>query len=401
MATEFYILAQTFLSARVRCTNFSKYLTQHWQMVVIDDAADGGEHEVGDDEHLCQEYGMFSQTAIDDTTVLFDRVSPNDVVQGELGDCWLLSSFAAIAEWPDFVAQLVEDHGDETYLVHLHSFAEGKVKTYGVNDAFPQNGNMWIGWELSYVNASNKSEIWTCVLEKAFAKMAGGYQYLDGSFSWWAFAALTGCMDVEMIEQDDDDGSWKVYPLTIPDSDNPQDLNESQWWADDPVEVLDNQGMIEKLEEYNNSCYLMCVASNAAEGMSDQEKMENKIHYGHAYTLLKVANCPAGTDFHLLKLRNPWGSKEFKGPWSDGAPEWQEHPEVAQALKYKDKKDGMFWMGLDDFDSSYHQIFICKKDMREPPHTDVAGQEGGVVSRDITLNKQQKSGGPLACCSFG
>lgn len=367
-------------------------------MVVTDGP---GDYEIEDDDELCEEYDMLAAgNYIDDSEydmVLYDKVSPMDIVQGELGDCWLLSAFASVAEYPEFVRQICEDKGDNHYVVTLHSFAEGQAKTYAINDAIPHSGNAFAGYGIAYCNASKKNEIWPCVLEKAFAKMAGGYQYLDGSFSFWAFAAMTGCMDVELIELDDNDGLWKVYPVTLPESDNPQILNETQdWYSDEEAEDLTLQELMDRLEEYDNNKYLMCVASNAAAGLSDHDKSALNIHYGHAYTILQVANQPCGVDCHIIKLRNPWGSSEFKGgAWCDGAQEWTDHPDVAAELEYKDKKDGAFWMGMDDFNTAYHQIFVCKKNMEETPHTDAPGQAGGVKTRGINLfGAQGASRGP-------
>ena len=45
---------------------------------------------------------------------------------------------------------------------------------------------------------------------------------------------------------------------------------------------------------------------------------------GHAYTLLSAAQLTLsnGQQVNLVKLRNPWGSGEWKGDWSDKSPLW-------------------------------------------------------------------------------
>ena len=39
---------------------------------------------------------------------LFKSVMPGDVVQGQLGDCWLVSTMSALAEYPECVMGLFE-----------------------------------------------------------------------------------------------------------------------------------------------------------------------------------------------------------------------------------------------------------------------------------------------------
>ena len=48
---------------------------------------------------------------------------------------------------------------------------------------------------------------------------------------------------------------------------------------------------------------------------------------GHAYSILDAKRFNKGKQT-LLKLRNPWGSFEWKGAWSDHAPEWDKNPTI-------------------------------------------------------------------------
>ena len=47
----------------------------------------------------------------------------------------------------------------------------------------------------------------------------------------------------------------------------------------------------------------------------------------------------------LIRLRNPWGSGEWKGAWSDTSKEWQNLPDDVKT----DKIDGEFFIALDHF----------------------------------------------------
>jgi calpain-15 len=50
---------------------------------------------------------------------------------------------------------------------------------------------------------------------------------------------------------------------------------------------------------------------------------------GHAYSILDLAIFKGEK---LIQLRNPWGSMEWTGPWSDKSPKWT--PEAKKALNY-------------------------------------------------------------------
>lgn len=63
---------------------------------------------------------------------------------------------------------------------------------------------------------------------------------------------------------------------------------------------------------------------------------------GHAYTVLDTYELE--NDTQLVKVRNPWGSANYNGPWSVKSREWSTAtPDEVEALK-GDSKDGIFWI---------------------------------------------------------
>ena len=69
-----------------------------------------------------------------------------------------------------------------------------------------------------------------------------------------------------------------------------------------------------------------------------------------------------GAAVRLLRLRNPWGQGhgEWRGAWSDNAPEWKTVDEAGRRqLDVQFGPDGEFWMRLDDYINYFHTTSVC------------------------------------------
>lgn len=79
----------------------------------------------------------------------------------------------------------------------------------------------------------------------------------------------------------------------------------------------------------------------------------------HAYSLLgaytiKLKN---GSTERLLYVRNPWGSKEWSGKWSDKDPDWDFYK--SQVSNFEIKDDGCFYISFNDYDKFFYITTIC------------------------------------------
>ena len=113
------------------------------------------------------------------------------------------------------------------------------------------------------------------LLEKAWAKIYGGYGNIEGGFMTECLHDLTGA-PTKFIE-----------------------TTEPSLWK----ELL--QG------EMRN--WIMTAASSNSLG-SDSHKSAGGIHASHAYTVLAAYNYKGQK---LVRLRNPHGASEWTGEWSD------------------------------------------------------------------------------------
>ena len=75
----------------------------------------------------------------------------------------------------------------------------------------------------------------------------------------------------------------------------------------------------------------------------------------HAYTLTGVFKLSNGQN--LIKLRNPWGSGEWIGDWSDSSKKWTDALKKEVGLKVAN--DGIFYMSFQDFVEQYENVNIC------------------------------------------
>lgn len=92
-----------------------------------------------------------------------------------------------------------------------------------------------------------------------------------------------------------------------------------------------------------------CAAARTA---GEETKGEDGLVYGHAYTVIEcreVAGGPGGT-VRLMRVRNPWGSFEWNGDWSDSSKLWDKYPRVKETIDPSlADDDGEFWMDFRDF----------------------------------------------------
>jgi len=276
---------------------------------------------------------------------VYNSVDPSDLHQGQIGDCWLISAMASLAEYPDVVQGLIREE-DDHYVVNLFSYVENAFVPVEINDKVPAQSGKPV-----YVQPTAEGEIWPCLIEKAFAKIGGGYKNLKGGWPHFAFGMMKGTTELFFYCRPDGETDFMLYLQTFTEDNlkNGVDMGLG--------DSMDPDGMFDELVACNASTYLMAAGSNSG---SDSDMSGQGVVQGHAYTILDVRKEPAGTDLRLIQVRNPWGRGEWTGAWSDGAPEWDQHPEVTAELNPEEKEDGAFWMPWENFMEQYQTVYICK-----------------------------------------
>lgn len=246
-------------------------------------------------------------------SVVSDGMTPSDIYQGSIGDCYFLSSIAAIAENPKrlerlFFQDTVSPKG--AYCVALNIV--GVWVPVVIDDIFPtQNG------EIAHCYTKTK-EIWAMLLEKAYAKAFGSYVSIGcGGLCFNALKDLTGA-PCEYLLLDDAEEQKKAMNTIV---------------------------------EADRANYIITCGSKG----QGEAKNPNGIISGHAYTLISTLTLPNGQV--LVKLRNPWGSGEWKGDYSDDSPLWT--PDLKARAGWTSEDDGSFFMPFEAMLDNYDQVSIC------------------------------------------
>jgi len=134
------------------------------------------------------------------------------------------------------------------------------------------------------------NEIWVILMEKAWAKIHGSYEVI-----------IAG------------DGATTLRDITGAPSFN-YDTKDDETW--DRI-----------LKAYNSDH--ITVSSTKSEN-KDINYEQLGLVPGHEYAILKCAIVfsSKGVETKILKLRNPWGSFEWKGDWSDNSECWTDEAKL-------------------------------------------------------------------------
>jgi len=190
------------------------------------------------------------------------------------------------------------------------------------------------------------NEMWVLLLEKAFAKMYGGYDRLDGGQMSWALTAITGNPAVTVFHS----------KIGGP-------------WTSGQESLTDDQLFKLLMKLRRNGAFLCCamIAQSDKRGLID----------GHAYSIIRLAtprtSVVSTSYFRMVQIRNPHGQTEWQGAWSDKDSNWKKYPHVQSDLNggAEGTEDGTFWMQWEDFVQFWKEVQIvdCETSIRtvSPP----------------------------------
>lgn len=248
--------------------------------------------------------------------IFSDGITPQDVCQGEIGDCYFLCTLSAMAEVPErIIERFISKEVNSAGAYKVDFYVNGIETPVIVDDWLPTKyGKPAFG-------SSNEEELWVCILEKAWAKLHGSYELTEGGLPTMAASHLCGVPSYDVEHKD-----------VAEDIDN--------FWA--------------KLQAADSHNFTIMSASHG----QGEEESELGIISGHAYSLISVHIIESDdTEVRLIKMRNPWGSGEWKGDWCDSSDLWTD--ELRDEVDCKEEDDGIFHISVEDYVSQFQSTSFC------------------------------------------
>uniref|UniRef100_UPI00358FBE07 calpain-5-like isoform X1 n=1 Tax=Myxine glutinosa TaxID=7769 RepID=UPI00358FBE07 len=279
--------------------------------------------------------------------LVVDGISAQDLHQGALGNCWFVAACSCLATqesiWRKVIPDMEEQEWDRVSprshpgIFRFVFCRFGRRVEVVVDDRLPTTQG-----KLLYCHSSDANEFWSALLEKAYAKLNGCYEALDGGSVAEALVDFTA-------------GVSERIRLAR---------------GDYATDVARRYRLYSELQKaHKHGALLACYIEPALGEIGTQ--MPCGLVKGHAYavTAVRAARtgastalaCTAGEKILLLQLRNPWGRREWVGAWGDQSPEWKglSHAEK-ECMKVTVNNDGEFWMSMEDWCREFTDAIVCR-----------------------------------------
>lgn len=260
------------------------------------------------------EWRRLSETFAGKKLTVFDNIQPGDIAQGALGDSYFLAAISALAEKPERIKRLFITQEVQTNCCYrLSLFNLGIWTEYYIDDFIPisilPDGSSHLAFS-GPKDSTDTIELWTVLLEKAWAKKYQSYYDVQSGYSSEVLTDLTGAPCETLL------------------------TSASMTW--------------EKMVNAEKEDFVMLAATG------EQQDRSVGLLPNQCYAVLAAKEVGSAK---LVKLRNPWRHFEWKGDWSDASPMWTSESRAAMGINSSD--DGVFCMALEAFQQHFESLTVC------------------------------------------
>lgn len=282
-----------------------------------------------------------------DPHLFVDGISAHDLHQGQLGNCWFVAACSSLASREALWQKVIPDWKDQEWdkdkpnsyagIFHFRFWRFGEWVDVVIDDRLPT-----VNGQLVYCHSNDSNEFWSALVEKAYAKMYGCYEALDGGNTADALVDFTGGVS------------------------EPMDLIENGYKRDEEKQ----HELFERVLKVHNRGGLISCSIRATTQADMEARLDCGLVKGHAYAVTDVRKVRLGhgllayfrsDKLNMIRMRNPWGKREWNGPWSDSSEEWQKvSKSEREKMGVTVEDDGEFWMTFDDFIANFTDLILCR-----------------------------------------
>uniref|UniRef100_H3CN15 Si:dkey-19b23.13 n=1 Tax=Tetraodon nigroviridis TaxID=99883 RepID=H3CN15_TETNG len=279
-----------------------------------------------------------------DPRLFLDGISTRDLHQGSLGNCWMVAAISCLASEPSLWKKVIPDHAEQEWnpkrpdlyagIFHFRFWRLGRWTDVVVDDRLPVSGD----GVLLFCRSATPREFWSALLEKAYAKLNGCYEALEGGNTTEALIDFTGGVS-EPLRLDGGALSARSHQ---------------------------RRALFQTLAKAHEHKALITCSIRPAEGEAAESALGCGLVRGHAYgitALRKVRLEERGSVARLfmVRMRNPWGTADWTGAWSQGSHEWQRMSRSDREKMGLAVRDvGEFWMDFQDFCLYFTDVVVCR-----------------------------------------
>ncbi|KAI7894172.1 uncharacterized protein EV154DRAFT_415548 [Mucor mucedo] len=258
-------------------------------------------------------------------------ISSTSIIQDIVTDCSFVASLCVAAAYErKFKKQLITSciypqnkHGQPCYNPNgkyvIKLVYNGIARKVVVDDLLPVSRE----GTLMCTFSTNKGELWASIIEKAYMKLMGGYDF-PGSNSGIDLHCLTGWIPEHIF------------------------ISDKSFVADNVWDRI--------LDGIKYGDVLVTIATG---DMTEEEATEQGLVPTHAYAVIDIKQFGSK---RLLQVKNPWSHKRWRGPYSHlDTQVWTD--ELKSFLNFdpcvaEKKDDGIFWIDFESVCENFTSIHL-------------------------------------------
>ena len=108
---------------------------------------------------------------------------------------------------------------------------------------------------------------------------------------------------------------------------------------------------------------------------------------GHAHTVVgaySIKDAAGTVTNRLIRIRNPWGSDSYTGPWYDGDSRWT--AAIKAQVPYANSNEGYFFIEVNDFILGFYYFTInYMRDTWRTNYYEKLSDDGSLAYRNFTF----------------